>query len=437
MTRRGGRLVFLGALAGTALAVLSCKEDLTAPGKCPDFCPTTQVGLVDTVLPSLIVRDSSFGRPIGYVNAMDGAVLIAATLPGVDSRPIFVFPAINPRLLIASTDTTTGPVLAPASVYVRLTLVRRDTAAHNLTMHFYRLAKTIDTATSFADVADSFSVAPIRSVNIDTLLAKPGLVDTVTRDSVFRDTSITATPRITFALRFDSLQIPWTPGDSGVTALGIRITADAPTSAAFSSSESGAGPGIIWNSRFDSAGTIVIRRQSQGVGSSDGFVFTPPAPPLDSNLTVGGVPSVRSLLRVDLPRILRDSTQIVRATLLLVPAVAAQGAPRDSFRLLAVQVLTDLGAKSPLTQNGADSTTVVVGQTDTVRIEVTNILRLWQSDSIVPHTILLRQATDVASISPLLEGATLSEIRFYSSRAPAYRPALHLTYIPRYRFGAP
>jgi hypothetical protein len=35
------------------------------------------------------------------------------------------------------------------------------------------------------------------------------------------------------------------------------------------------------------------------------------------------------------------------------------------------------------------------------------------------------------------EAASYTEIRFYSSRAPALRPALHVTYVKRFPFGLP
>jgi hypothetical protein len=82
--------------------------------------------------------------------------------------------------------------------------------------------------------------------------------------------------------------------------------------------------------------------------------------------------------------------------------------------------------------------TVHVGKKDSVTVEVTNFLRAWQSDTTIPHALLLRQLIKIPkSGSLLLEGALLSEIRFYSSRALGVSPALHLTYIPRYQFGKP
>jgi len=356
----------------------------------------------------------------------------------VDSRPILRFGSVATRVIITKNDTTTGPLLAPAAVRVRLHLVRRDTAAHNLRLKFYRLPLGIDSTTTFAALVDSFNVTPVRSINVDSLLAKAGGVDSATGDSVTVDTAYTPLRRLVFALQFDSLQIPWSLADSGKVALGIRVSADAPTTVAIAATESGAGAGITWESRLDSAGTIVIRKQSPPA-TFDSFVFDPPAAALDSNLAVGGVPSARSLLRVDLPRAIRDSTQIVRATLILVPAVAAQGVPGDSFFVAVNQVAADFGAKSPVSAAfRPDSATVFVGKKDSITVEVTNFLRAWQSDTTIPHALLLRQLIEIPkSGSLLLEGATFSEIRFYSSRATGVSPALHLTYIPRYQFGKP
>src|SRR5437879_8629262 len=80
----------------------------------------------------------------------------------------------------------------------------------------------------------------------------------------------------------------------------------------------------------------------------DTFLVDPPPAPLDATLVVGGAPSARSILRITLPRAIRDSSQIIRATLLLLPAVPARGAPVDSFVVEAHTVAADFGAKSPL-----------------------------------------------------------------------------------------
>ncbi len=143
---------------------------------------------------------------------------------------------------------------------------------------------------------------------------------------------------------------------------------------------------------------------------------------------MGGVPSARSLLRVTFPKVIRDSSQIIRATLFLVPAVPARGAPADSFVIEARTVLADFGGKSPIDGRLGDTTVIHVGATDTVKIEVTNLLQLWAADSTHPTAILLRAQA---------EAQFLGEIRFYPSIAPAFRPTLQVTFVRAFPFGEP
>src|SRR5258708_23735561 len=123
------------------------------------------------------------------------------------------------------------------------------------------------------------------------------------------------------------------------------------------------------------------------------FVFNPPKPPLDSNLTVGGVPSARALLRVAMPAFLHDSIDVVRATLILVPVNAVQGVASDSFKIVAHHISTDLGAKSPLDPSDAHIGTVFVhiGSSDTVKLELTNLVRQFALDTTLTTAFVLGQ----------------------------------------------
>jgi len=412
------------ALVGAVLLVAACVERLTAPGHCPDYCPSGQITLVDTLLTTNINRDSSYR---GYVLAYQAALMLAADLPGttdtLDGRPIFRINGPGSRIRISTADTSTGLILGADSARLRLYVVRRDTATHNLRLQLYRLPITIDTSTTFADVTGPFTDSLVRTVNIDTLLARPGRKDTVTGDSVVVDT---VNHRLALSLKLDTAAARYIVTDSGSVAYGIRIAADTLASIAFGKDLFG--PVLQWYLRADSAGTAVAR-QPQTLGAPlASFVFAPPPAPIDSTLAVGGVPSARSLLRVALPKVIRDSSQIIRATLFLVPAVPARGAPADSFVIEARTVLADFGGKSPIDPRLGDTTVIHVGATDTVKIEVTNLLQLWAADSTHPTTIALR---------PQAEAQFLGEIRFYPSTAPAFRPTLQVTFVRRFPFGVP
>jgi hypothetical protein len=63
-----------------------------------------------------------------------------------------------------------------------------------------------------------------------------------------------------------------------------------------------------------------------------------------------------------------------------------------------------------------------------VNIELTNLVRSWSLDTTLATAFVIGQVPEAASYS---------EIRFYSSRAAAFRPGLHVTYVKRFRFGNP
>ena len=425
---RALRAAWLAATLGAGAAA-ACVDRATSPATCPEFCPSGAIDVVDAVLGTSITRDSAFR---GYVFPYHAVAMTATDAPGaMDSRAILRTSALVSGFVLNSGDTTTSPLVGADSMKLTLTITRRDTAAHNLTLKLYRLPITIDSTTTFADVQSAFADS-LRAVNVDALLAKPGGVDSATGDQAAIDTT---SKFLKVTLKLDSRLVDtlYVPGDSGKLGIGVRVGADAPTSVTFCTRENACGAAVAWFVKVDSikgTDTTLIHKQLAAVTLFDNFVFDPPNPPLDSTLAVGGAPSARSILRVTLPRAIRDSSQIIRATLILVPAVPVKGAPSDSFVVEAHTVLADFGAKSPLVLDATrtDTTFVRVGATDTVRIEVTNLLQFWTSDSTRPEVMMLRSQE---------EGGHAGEIRFYPSAAAAYRPALRITYARRFPFGMP
>ena len=142
---------------------------------------------------------------------------------------------------------------------------------------------------------------------------------------------------------------------------------------------------------------------------------------------MGGIPSARAFLRFELPPIVMDSSDIVRATLVLVPDGPVQGAPGDSVLLRAFALTADLGPKSPFSVPTTSDTivpglvAVPVGSTDSIRVDITHIVRPWQTSPDFPRAVLLL-------VVP--EAGTLGEIRLHSSRSLQGHPALRLTYVP-------
>jgi hypothetical protein len=430
------------------LIAVACTDESTAPGICPNFCPGGQIAIHDTVFTTIIDRDSSFR---GYVNPWQATLMTVADSPGViDSRAYFVSGTQATRTVAKTGDTTTVPLLVD-SVRVRVTVMTRDKQAGNLRLKFYQLPITADSTSDFASLDSYFSGTPLDSVNISRLLATPPstdtavirfwqsvcatCIDTVRVDSVGNVLQFLPDTTLYIYVRLDSSQAHLNPADSGRVAFGIRVAADSFASVGLSTMEtaSGAGSQVHWYYHYvkpDTGGTTKDTAIDRAVGPTfDNFVFNPPSAAIDSNLTVGGVPSARSLLRVKMPAFLHDSIDIVRATLTLVPVAPIPGVPSDSFALEGRPVLTDIGAKSPLSTQSTlfGRTFIHPGSADTVKLELTPLVQAWSLDTTLVTTILLRQ---------LPEAGTYTQARFYSSRTPAFRPMLHVTYVHRFQFGS-
>jgi hypothetical protein len=433
------RLAYLFLLVAAA-----CTEQSTAPGNCPNFCPGGTIDVHDTIFTSIIERDSSFR---GYVPGFHSQGMPVADVPGsVESRAIVATDTMIRRVAPKVGDTTTVPI-GVDSTRVRFVIVRRPKNTTNVRLRLYALPLTVDSTSDFASLDPSFSAPAVDSMNVSALLALPAIGDTQTvrlwGDSIRTDSAghvlqINATDSsLIVFFTLDTLQAPFSVPDTGRLAFGVRVAADSLASITLGTTETaGNGPVVRFFYHYTVPDTVSatpdsVAYSNRTVGTRfDGFVFNPATAPSDSNLAVGGVPSARSLLRVAMPKFLHDSIDVVRATLILVPVNAVPGAVSDSFQVLSRALLTDLGAKSPINSNSAlfANTVIHIGSSDTVRVELTNLVRAWSLDTTLVTSFMLVQAP---------EAATYTEIRFYSSRAPAFRPALQVTYVKRFRFGEP
>jgi hypothetical protein len=114
-----------------------------------------------------------------------------------------------------------------------------------------------------------------------------------------------------------------------------------------------------------------------------------------------------------------------------VPTQPVAGAPGDSLRLIAQGVSADVGAKSPLLPVSQDSVlarlaVLPVGSTDTVRLDVTDLVRSWTIDTLRPRALMVRAVP---------EGGTYPALAFASTRSAAGGPSLHLTFVPPITLG--
>src|SRR5436309_15416941 len=135
-------------------------------------------------------------------------------------------------------DTTSVPIVVDSSRF-RLTILRRDTSATNLKLRVYRLPITTDSNSTFASLDPDFTAAPIDTVNVSQLLARPPIVDTAKADSanrrIFGDTTRTDSAghiltvadsgrTLTLYFHFDTVQAPFVATDSGQLALDRKST---------------------------------------------------------------------------------------------------------------------------------------------------------------------------------------------------------------------
>lgn len=408
---RGRRLLALGA---AALTLAGCQEKLAAPGDCPGICPGDRSVVFDTLVTPIVGADSTYGpnNVGGYVSAGEGSSLrVSNGLAGVEQVGVAQFVARPDSIAISGTKYA----YTIDSVLVGVTLLARDPAATGLNLEIYRLSSpaTADSTRTFAQVEADLAPA--------NLLAVIPIPDTL-RSGVVR--------KMFTGAELGTIAIP--PGDAGALAVGYRLTAPTPTGIRIGSSAAGtAGPTFLTYFTPVTSDTALLHQPPlPRIVLYNGFVSSVGQLPDSTTITVGGVPSSRALLRFSIPARIRDSSTIIRATLELTPLVPMTGLPGDTVALDVRSVLADLGAKSPRLSNPTTrilTSFLTIGSTDTVRVDVTSLVDLWQNPARLPPALFL-------ALQP--EGSSFSQAVFGSTRQ-GVSPRLRLTYVLPYPFETP
>jgi hypothetical protein len=401
------RTRYLALLA--AIACWGCRERLTAPSDCPALCPGGSAQVFDEVISPIAGADSSFR---GYVQpALAPALLVSNGLDGFETRAILRYSRRTDSVTVRDTART----YTIDSVAFDFNLLARDTTLTGLRILLYRIPISIDTTTTYAAVDPAFVPGNlIRTIVVSDTL-KRGPIHTV-----FSGADLT------------SVLIP--PADTGVLALGIRLDSPGTTGIRLGSLASGTGGDFLTYANLDvpEGGTARLRTLSS-VPTFNSFVAPPQPVPDTTLLVVGGEPSSRALLRFELPPHIRDSANIVRATLELTPVAPIPGLPTDPARLQGRAVLADLGAKSPVSSAaGRVPADTLDPGTTSVNVEAVRLVELWLGATPLPSALVL-------SLEPDLEGASFSRPVFYSTRAanPLLRPRLHISYLRAFPFENP
>jgi hypothetical protein len=404
--RRG--LAWLAAVVGLAAAVSACQERLTAPAECPGLCPGGPQTLFESVLSPLAGLDSSFHT---YVAPGQGAALLVSSgLAVSEDRAVYRF--VTRQDSIAVRDTARAYTVD--SVLITLNLVARDTLVSGLKVMLFRLPPTVDSTATFESV--------------DPLLFDANLIDTIAVPDSLHSGQITTTLR---GGQVDRVAIP--PGTGGVMAMGLRVTAAAPTGIRVGTLAAGNGATFVSYLTVDVPDTGSVRNQFLTRATEfNTFVTQNRQAPDPTLLTVGGDSSSRSILRFELPDQLKDSAAIVRATLELIPAHPLLGLANDPAVLGAHAVLADLGAKSPITTDSLFIAvdTLLQGSTDTLRLEVTRLVKLWQASTDRPPAIFLKLKPEAASFTRAAFGSS-------NPASPVGPPRLLVTYQLPFPFEIP
>lgn len=384
------------------LAAACAGDRVTSPGVCPEYCPAVTVQAVDTVLVTAISDEASFR---GYQRT-DAAHELQVSGPGSlrESRAIFRIPMFGNRMRIVSGDTTTTRIAVIDSFRLELD-VRRYSPGSRISVH--RLPADLSDTTGFDGLTPWFH----DSTRIVDFEVRP---DTLTLERV-------QIPAAAFPMFLDDSS---RVRDSVGVRLGLAVSSPG-TSVDLGAVDAGSGALLVRYLGIDSTGGVRVKRADSRFADFDNFLFRPLDPAPAGVLLVGGAPAWRTFLRLNVPARILDSTTVIRATVLFLPAGSA-AAPGDTVRILAHLVTSDVGPKTPVAMTAGDSLAraggyVPPGSTDTVRVDVTGILRAWRGDTVLPRVIVLKA-------SP--EAGGWSEARLWSSAMAAMRPRLQITYVP-------
>jgi hypothetical protein len=397
-----------GAFVILAAAITGCQERLTAPAECPELCPGGESRVFDTVITPLANSDTSH---LGYVARNSaGALLVSNGLSASEDRAVYRFTARPDSIEVR--DTLRAYTLD--SAMLALNLIARDTLVNGLKLYLYR----IDPAVDIDDTFESINQQLIPTALLDSIEV-PDSVNSGALQTVFRGADL------------DKVALP--TGSGGVLAIGVAMAADQPSGVRIGAAAGGTAATFVSFVTLDVPDTGSARRQSVTRSPDfNAFVTASPLVPDDAFLTIGGEPSSRALLRFDLPAEVEASATIVRATLELVPRSPLLGLPSDPPLLQAKALLADLGAKSPVVTSESgfiSSDTLAVGSADTVRLDMTPIVRLWQTTDARPEAVFL---------SLLPEGASFTRPVFGSTRSGTVGPPrLRITYLRPFPFENP
>jgi hypothetical protein len=100
------------------------------------------------------------------------------------------------------------------------------------------------------------------------------------------------------------------------------------------------------------------------------------------------------------------------------------------LRLLPNALATDIGPKSPVRAAVVDSAgrlgaKVVAGFADTIKVDITDVVRSWKGDTLSARAFVLRLDR---------EGGSFGQVRFWSTSDLLRKPVLDITFVPQVNY---
>jgi hypothetical protein len=418
--------ILRGAL-GAFLLVLSaaCSEQVTSSLGCPQLCGDQSATLLDTTLTGVLVVDSTISgfplrgasRDFTLISQGDSAdvrlVQRYDTLPNTfrpaNATADSAITSVDSARVTFVVDTTIGRPTTPVTIDAfDVDTTANDTLPLTLVPLFRQDRRIGSVTIQPADIRDTIRVDIDNAVVLRKLTAgqhlRIGFVISSTQTVKLRVAGSLFAPRLTFRVSPDTAVHPDTVG------INSKTPSDDPTLA-----------------NVLAMYPIIVKG-----------ALPPPGPGANA---VGGIAGARTFLRFNVPPILLDSVQVIRASLVLNQLSSrVQASSSDSIGLLVNPViagpqLTDVLALmqfvAPGTALGLDTVRFVPKDAGQRSIELVNLFRVWRNagsaNSI--RAIVIRAAQEASSAG---------EIDFVSMEgAEALRPRLRLTYVPRRGFGLP
>jgi hypothetical protein len=411
-----------------ALSVLlaGCGENLDGSSGCPLVCNDVS-SQIQTVTLDAITVDTTVPADLGL--GTESLMLLSSRGDTLDTRVIIRFDSL-PLEAVHSTSSSTLVLID--SVNTALLHLRFDSLAATATVPVTVSAYELDTSatpdTAVATLAPLF--VPAHFIGAKTFA--PGtLADTVSIP--ISDTLVLAKIKARTPLR-----------------IGLRISANKSVSAHVYATESGLPPALTFRVSADTTVPVVGLTPYSATPAEDKIVsgnqsdFTliviGTTTPSASFLAIGGLPASRTYLRFNIPLRLIDSSNVVRATLLLTQALSTSPDQTDSMLVqpnigVAGATITDVGRAAQIisaTLVTMEPLVTFPPSTGLKEIEVAPVFVAWalQQPSVFPRALVLRGGQE--AIAP-------QQVLFYSSRAadPSVRPKLRISYTLRARIGTP